>query len=274
MSSRNDIRTQLGDLAHEGESLDELVAVISDEKWSLPTSSAGWTIAHQIGHLLWTDRAALLAATNPDAFVEHAMTVAAAPGAAVEAGARYNAERSPSDLLDDWRTTRKRLAAAIAAVPPGDRMPWYGPPMKATSMATARLMETWAHGRDVADALGVRRSATPRLRNIAHLGVQTRDYSFIVNETTPPVEEFRVELLSPDESELWEWGPVAAEQTVTGPVEDFCLLVTRRAHRADLRLVARGADADAWLDRAQAFAGHPGTGRRPAGSATNLPSSM
>ena len=28
-------------------------------------------------------------------------------------------------------------------------------------MATARLMETWAHGLDVADALGVKRAASP-----------------------------------------------------------------------------------------------------------------
>ena len=62
----------------------------------------------------------------------------------------------------------------------GRKLPWFGPPMSAASMATARLMETWAHGLDVADALGVHRPATARLRSIAHIGVRTRDFAFVV----------------------------------------------------------------------------------------------
>ena len=56
-----------------------------------------------------------------------------------------------------------------------------------------------------------------------------------------------------------------APQRVTGPALDFCLLVTQRAHRADLALTAEGPDADRWLDIAQAFAGPPGDGRTPKG---------
>ena len=44
--------------------------------------------------------------------------------------------------------------------------------------------------------------------------------------------------------ELWEWGPVDAEQSVRGSAYDFCLLVTQRRHRDDLDLVATGPDAD------------------------------
>ena len=51
---------------------------------------------------------------------------------------------------------------------------------------------------------------------------------------------------------------------VTGPAYDFCLLVTQRVHRDDTDLVATGAEADAWLDIAQAFAGPSGQGREPA----------
>jgi len=64
-------------------------------------------------------------------------------------------------------------------------------------MATARLMETWAHGLDVADALGVKRPATERLRSIAHIGVRTRDYAFVINDLAPPNEPFLVELHDP-----------------------------------------------------------------------------
>jgi uncharacterized protein (TIGR03084 family) len=114
----------------------------------------------------------------------------------------------------------------------------------------------------VADALGVRRPPTPRLRHVAHIGIRARDFAFRANERQPPAEPFRVELTAPS-GELWEWGPADAAQRVTGPALDFCLLVTRRRHRDDLALSATGPDADAWLDLAQAYAGQPGAGRKP-----------
>ena len=62
---------------------------------------------------------------------------------------------------------------------------------------------------------------------------------------------------------MWTWGPEDAADRVTGPAIDFCLLVTQRRHRDDVRLVADGPAADEWLGIAQAFAGPPGPGRRP-----------
>lgn len=56
-------------------------------------------------------------------------------------------------------------------------------------------------------------------------------------------------------------------QRVTGTALDFCLLVTQRAHRADVDVRAEGPDAGRWLDIAQAFAGPPGDGRPPKGDA-------
>ncbi len=93
--------------------------------------------------------------------------------------------------------------------------------------------------------------------------MRARDFAFAVRGAAAPAEEFRVELTSPVTGEVWAYGPVGAAQRVTGPAYDFCLLVTRRAHRADLAVRAEGADADRWLDIAQAFAGPPGEGRAP-----------
>ncbi|MBV6760916.1 TIGR03084 family metal-binding protein [Rhodococcus opacus] len=251
----------IDDLCAESDSLDALVADLPDTRWADPTPAEGWTIAHQIGHLLWTDEAALLAITDPDGFTAQLTVAAANPGGFVDAGAAEHARRPPAELLAAWRSARTRLAEALLAVPPGRKILWYGPPMKAASMATARLMETWAHGQDVADALRVPRKPTERLKSIAHLGVRTRDFAYAVNELAPPAEEFRVELTAPDGVSVWTWGPEDAAQKVTGPAEDFCLLVTQRANRADLALEATGADADAWLNIAQAFAGPAGGGR-------------
>jgi len=264
--SSTDLRTRvLDDLAAEGADIDTLVADLEPSAWHVGTPAAGWTVAHQIAHLAWTDEAALLAATDPEAFGEHLKEALQNPGGFVDEGAAQGAKAEPGELLARWRTSRSELDRCLRDLPDGTKVPWYGPPMSAASLATARLMETWAHGLDVADALGVRREPTGRLRHVAHLGVRTRDYAYMVREQTPPAEQFRVDLTGPG-GDVWSWGPDDAAQRVTGPALDFCLLVTQRANRRDLALVAEGPDADRWLDIAQAFAGPPGTGRPPSGA--------
>jgi uncharacterized protein (TIGR03083 family) len=56
------------DLREESEELDRLVAELSAEQWALATPAPGWSVAHQIAHLAWTDHSALLAATDTDAY--------------------------------------------------------------------------------------------------------------------------------------------------------------------------------------------------------------
>ncbi|WP_051796433.1 TIGR03084 family metal-binding protein [Streptomyces sp. NRRL S-87] len=253
----------LADLRAEGEELDALVGDLDPAEWARPTPAPGWSLAHQIAHLAWTDRAALLALTDADAFAKQVETALAAPDSFVDDGAAEGAALPPRELLARWRAGRTALGEALAAADAGERFPWYGPPMKAASMASARLMETWAHGQDVADALGAARTPTARLRHVARIGVRARNYAFAVRGLPAPEAEFRVELVAPDGVEVWAYGPADAAQRVTGPALDFCLLVTQRAHRTDLALVATGADADRWLDIAQAFAGPAGQGREP-----------
>jgi uncharacterized protein (TIGR03084 family) len=250
----------VADLRAESDDVDALVAELPAERWADATPSPGWTIAHQIGHLLWTDRVSLISITDEEQFGEALAAAGANPDGFVDAGAEELAAVPPAELLADWRSTRHRLHDALLAVAEGRKLPWFGPPMSATSMATARMMETWAHGLDVADALGVKRPATDRLRSIAHLGVRTRDYAYFVNNLAPPAEQFRVELRSPA-GDTWSWGPADAAQRVTGSAEDFCFLVTQRRPLGGLDLVAEGPDAQRWLEIAQAFAGPPGGGR-------------
>jgi uncharacterized protein (TIGR03084 family) len=248
------------DLRAESDALDDLVAELPAEAWARATPAAGWTIAHQIAHLLWTDRVALTAVTDEAGFAAVLEEAAKDPTGFVDAGAEELAAAAPAELLTEWRQTRARLHDELLAVPDGRKLPWFGPPMSAASMATARLMETWAHGLDVADTLGVKRPATARLRSIAHIGVRTRDYAFAINGLAAPAEPFRVELRAPGGS-TWTWGPEDAVQTVTGSAQDFCMLVTQRRPRTALDLTAEGEDAQRWLTIAQAFAGPPGPGR-------------
>ncbi|MFE5807295.1 TIGR03084 family metal-binding protein [Streptomyces sp. NPDC056491] len=254
------------DLREEGRELDSLVGELAATDWTRPTPAPGWTVAHQIAHLHWTDRASLLSLTDATGFGAMVEEALKAPDTFVDEGAQEGAGLAPAELLARWRATRGALDTALAAASPDTRFPWYGPPMKAASMASARLMETWAHGQDVADALGVRRAPTARLRHVARIGVRARDYAYAVRGLPAPAGEFRVELTAPDGPQVWTYGPPDAPQRVTGPALDFCLLVTQRAHRADLDLTATGPDADRWLDIAQAFAGPAGPGREPGAS--------
>lgn len=262
-----ELNALVADLRDEGAEIDGLVRGLGREAWATPTPAAGWTVAHQVAHLAWTDQRALLAATDPAAFhAEVARFAGIVPpdrlDELVDQFADEGAQAPPDELLAEWRQGRADLAETLLELPVGTKLPWYGPPMSASSMATARMMETWAHGNDIADALGVRREPTGRIRHVAHIGVRTRDWAYAVRGLAPPAEPFRVELTAPDGA-VWTWGPEEATQRVTGPALDFCLLSTQRVHRADTALVAIGPDADRWLDIAQAFAGPPGPGRAP-----------
>jgi uncharacterized protein (TIGR03084 family) len=250
----------LDDLATESDRLETLVSDLTDEGWRTPTPAPGWDVATQIAHLAWTDEAAFAAATDKERWDDLVLEAMADPEHATDRAALTGGVAAPPVLLERWRTARRRLARALRAYPPGERMPWYGPPMSAASMATARFMETWAHSRDVHEALDLEPEVTDRIRHVAHLGVRTRDFAFSVHRTPPPTEEFRVDLTAPS-GDLWSWGPEDASQKVTGPAYDFCLLVTQRVNRADTSLVAIGRDANLWLNIAQAFAGPPGEGR-------------
>lgn len=253
----------LGDLTAEGDRLWAAVAGLDagdQGGWATPTPAAGWTVATQVAHLLWTDEVATIAATDKERWDAIVLEAIADPMGYVDAQAHEVARLAPGALLARWGTARDGLRTALRELPEGQKMPWFGPPMSAASMATARFMETWAHALDVYDALGVAYEPTDRIRHVTHLGVRTRNFAFSVHGLDAPADEFRIELTAPS-GETWTWGPEDAAQSVRGSAYDFCLLVTQRVHRDDTDLVAVGADAEKWLTIAQAFAGPAGEGR-------------
>ncbi|HWJ67902.1 MAG TPA: TIGR03084 family metal-binding protein [Nocardioides sp.] len=267
----------IADLAAEGDQLRAAVAGLGADGWATPTPAEGWSVATTIGHLLWTDEVAVLAAGSltddgKEAWDEVVLKAIEDPTGFVDKGALELGALPPAELLARWDAGRAALVEALRAYPDGLKMPWFGPPMSPTSMATARFMETWAHALDVYDALvptgplAGRPEVTDRIRHVAHIGVRTRNFAFANSGLEAPAEEFRVELTAPSGAS-WTWGPTEATQKVTGSAYDFCQLVTQRVHRDDTDLVAVGEDAATWLTIAQAFAGPAGGGRPPAGAA-------
>jgi uncharacterized protein (TIGR03084 family) len=250
----------LGDLRDEGDQLEDLVVPLDEAGWRVPTPAAGWDVARQVAHLTWTDEVAVQAATDPTGWDVTVQEAVSDPDGFVDAAAARVADVPAADLLARWRAARAALVAALAAVPDGARLPWFGPPMSATSMATARFMETWAHARDVAAALGVELPRHDRVRHVVHLGVRTRGFAYANRGLEPPASEVRLALTLPSGATV-EHGPADADASVTGSAHDFALVVTQRLHPADADLVVTGPAAEEWLGLAQAFAGPPGPGR-------------
>lgn len=256
------------DLVAEQAALDAVVASLPADQWALPTPSPGWSVADQIAHLTYFDTTAALAITDPGAFIAHrdALVSMFADAVAVEHETlgRFRA-MTPADLLAEWRARRADLAAAAAGAAHDARIEWYGPSMGLRSFLTARLMECWAHGQDVVDAVdgsGSARPATDRLRHVAQLGVITRGWSYRVRGRDVPGVEVRVELTAPSGA-TWTWGDPSATERVSGPAEHFCLVVTQRRHLDDTALTITGGAAREWMEIAQAFAGAATSGPAP-----------
>ena len=260
-----DLTSLLQDLLDEQASLDEVVASLDVGDWDRPTASPRWSVTDQIGHLCFFDRSAALAIRDPEAFSAEARRLAEASLASETSGDDYTLGEfralEAADRLERWRQGRSDLAAAADTLSERDRVNWYGPSMGAKSFVTARLMEAWAHGTDVCDAVGAHREPTHRLRHVAQLGYITRGWSYVNRGLTPPTGDVRVELTAPG-GDLWAWGDAdaAGDDSVAGPALDFCLVVTQRRNVADAALEVSGERAREWLSMAQAFAGPPTDG--------------
>jgi uncharacterized protein (TIGR03084 family) len=248
------------DLQAEQEALDSILSGLEEVAWNTPTPAEGWMVRDQVSHLGAADRVATVAASDPERFQAEFLRQAREDRMARQL--EIGRTMSGAALLGWWRSARSAMLAVFRGLDARARIPWFGPAMSAVSFATARLMETWAHGQDIVDALGVHRPASERLRHIAHIGVLARPFSYSVRGRTPPADEVRVELESPA-GWLWTWGEAQAHNRVSGPALDFCLVVTQRRHVADTALRLVGPVATEWMRLAQAFAGPPGPGRQP-----------
>ncbi|KJF16319.1 hypothetical protein AXFE_28220 [Acidithrix ferrooxidans] len=257
-----DMDKLLKDLSLESEVLIDLLDHLDDWAWNIQTPAEGWTIQDQVSHLAYFDNAATLALKEPDRFNSELANVIAYGEDFPNEIAKQNHNMAPDKLLEWFKSARTALISSFHGVDPRSRLPWYGPDMSAASSITARLMETWAHGVDIADALGVRVIPTNRLFHIAHLGYATMPFAHLLREIPIPQVSIGVELIAPDGSK-WTFGPPDPAEVVSGDALDFCLVVTQRRNLADTTIITSGPNAANWMQIAQAFASTPGPGRKP-----------
>jgi len=253
------------DLLAEYDELADLCDGLSDAQWQQNSKFYGWTPWDEVAHLAYFDGAAIEAIDDAPTFQKNAQALMQQMlrGEQISAIARAHYAATPDRrLLAPWRERYRELVQRLRVRDPKDRLPWYGPSMSARSFATARLMETWAHGQDIWDVAGRRRPLTHRLRHIAHLGVTTLGWTYVNRQQPVPQVTPFVQLDAP-EGGSWSWGDPATEERVCGPAFDFCLVVTQRRHVQDTRLRVQGPITQQWLQMAQCFAGPPADGPAP-----------
>lgn len=262
ISIANDIAL---DLLAEYRDLAALCDALTPAQWSTPSAFYGWTPWDEIAHLCYFDETALQSVREPEHFASEAVRLNARVVGGEEFSAIQRATFGHLDgpaLLTLWRAHHEALARELVALDPKARLPWYGPPMSALSFASARLMETWAHGQDVWDVARRRRPATARLKHIAHLGFTTFGWTFANRRLPVPEIVPNLVLQSPDGG-TWQWGDGSSAHRVSGTAEDFCLLVTQRRHIDDTALQYTDGPVRDWLHMAQCFAGPPADGPQP-----------
>jgi len=259
----------LNELQVESDRLVSLLSGLKPRQWESATPAAGWAVRDQVSHLAYFDEAARIAATEADRFQDESAALMAAGMNFPDRIAEEFRHLGVVELLKWFVQARVGMMHSFRASDPRTRLPWYGPDMSVASSATARLMETWAHGQDIYDTVGVVHPVSPGLHSIAHLGVSTFGFVHRLHGRKVPDEAVRVELKAPDSDDIWIWGPETSANVVSGPAEDFALMVTQRRNVTDTALTVVGDVATSWVSIAQAFAGAPGPGRPSTSTSTS-----
>lgn len=245
------MREILSDLVAEQQALDQFLQQVHERQWTLPTSAPGWSIHDTVSHLAYTETFAASAIELGQTYVDSEDVTDidewASRGPAEGKGKRYQ------EVIEWWRNGRAAVVDALSRMDSGDRIAWVVKPMSAKAFATTRLMETWAHGLDIQDAMEGRlpepeegeeeEGDSPRLRHVAWLAHRMLPYSFEQAGEEFPVSGIRVELMGPKYAR-YVYGPDNADAKITGIASDFCRVAVHRLDVGDTGLKAVGDDAE------------------------------
>lgn len=250
---------QAADFRAEADSLYQVLLTLHEADWNRVTLFKGWTVNDVVQHLHAGDLMAAASVAGPEPF------------AALQAEVRARRESGMSrveetrdrlgglvgaPLRERWYTRAISLADELGAMPPDARLKWSGPDMGVRMFATARQMETWAHGQEIHDVMGIHRASSDRLRNIAEIGVRTYGWTFANRGRPVPGPAPHVRLMGPSGA-IWEWNTPCDDNAIVGDAVQFCQVVTQTRNVADTALAVVGEPARIWMSLAQCFAGPP-----------------
>jgi uncharacterized protein (TIGR03084 family) len=251
------MQTLARDFREESEALYALVAPLSNEALEEKTGFKAWTIEMVVRHLHVWNLAAAMSLKGDGSFEAYYAKLAeqlAKGGRMTDFERNWLGDLRGRALVEAWRKGFVETAELFSTADPSARVKWAGPDMSVRSSLTARLMETWAHGQEIYDVLGVVRQNKDRIRNIAVLGVNTYGWTFKVRGLTAPEPKPHLKLTAPS-GEVWTWNDPSSEELIEGAADEFCQVVTQTRNIADTKLKVTGPNATLWMANAQCFAG-------------------
>ena len=251
------MKTLANDFREESLALHALVAPLDDGGLKQETAFKAWTIERVVQHLHVWNMAALMSLKGDGSFETY---YAQLEDHRRGGGTMGSFERewlkglSGRALVAAWRDVVAETAERFAQADASARVKWAGPDMSARSSITARLMETWAHGQEVYDVLGVVRKNGDRIRNIVVLGNNTYGWTFKVRGEAAQEPRPHLRLTAPS-GEVWLYNEPSESELIEGLAEEFCQVVTQTRNIGDTALKVVGANARNWMAKAQCFAG-------------------
>jgi uncharacterized protein (TIGR03084 family) len=253
-SEQSHLAQQVADLRSEGEDLSNLLDTLTPTDWDRTTTFKDWTVYDVIAHLHFSDHMGVTTMKSGDAFNELMADMGASGLTMSDYTRRWLGELPASDLVEGWRGLFAEMCDRLEAMDPDVRLTWAGPGMKPRMFTTARQMETWAHGWELYDLLGLTRQHTDRIKNIAAIGVRTFGWTFVNRNLEVPSDIPYVRLTAPSRV-TWEFNDSEAPNRVIGDAVEFCQVVTQVRNIADTTLEVIGDSATRWMAIAQCFAG-------------------
>ncbi|WP_170464750.1 TIGR03084 family metal-binding protein [Ruegeria arenilitoris] len=245
---------QAKDFLDESEALYAILANVTGDQWETATQFKGWTLNDVLVHLHYWNQMADLSLQDPEAFTARIgalFTKAKAEGLRKAENEAITLRRD--ELRDEWRALYTEIGSRWADLDPKHRVKWAGPDMSVRSSITARQMETWAHGQEVFDILGVERVEQDRIKNVVILGVNTFGWAYQVNGKSIPDAMPHLELTAPSGA-VWEFGE-PGDNRITGSAVEFAQVSAQTRNIADTSLRVEGPIATEWMSIAQCFAG-------------------
>jgi uncharacterized protein (TIGR03084 family) len=247
----SEVATLVADLAAEQAALRDLVGDIDDDHWLAPTPAWGWDVRDTISHLAHIDEMAVSTVRGDDGAINTVAERSASGEDLTYRGVLRGRNMGGPEVLAWWDASSAVERDVLLALDPSLRVPW-GIGMRAPSLITARLMETWAHGLDVFTALSREPVDTDRLAHVAWLATRALPYAYSVAGEEPPAAPLFVELTLPSGAR-WTFGPEDASDRIRGTASDYCRVFVQRRRVADTSLDAEGDAAARALAVARAY---------------------
>lgn len=253
MMPEHEFASLLEDLDGERRELQRYLSALGPDEWDLETFIWNWSVRDVVSHLRVCDLMVELTCAADGS--DHAAVIAQGEAETSIPLPETDAlkETAIDVLIRELDDGGARATQALRDSGPGRRVGWGAGRLSAASLATARIMEYWAHGYDCRSVRQDPPSRSDRVWHICSLAQRTLSHAFARagREDLDP-RRVRIELSAPSGG-TWTFGAADAPEAIRGDAVEWAMVGTRRWKRPMTGLVAEGETAQFALANARVF---------------------